>query len=106
MAWSAWMPLGSPPGGLADDLSVVSRADDHISIYARGRDGKLWQRAYWPGGGADWFAFDDGFLLASAPAAGSLGPTHEHVYAIGPDSQIWQRWWSTSWSPWQPRGRP
>ena len=91
--WSGWFALGAPPGGFAGAPSVISRNNTVCNIYVRGNDNALWQRAFWDGRWHDWGRHDDGGVLASEPALGSMGPDHEHVFVRGTDNQVWQKWW-------------
>jgi hypothetical protein len=72
-------------------------------MYVRGGDNILWQKAFSDG---EWTRHDDGRLLASAPALGSMGPNHEHVFVRGIDNQVWSKAWNNGWSQWVPQGAP
>lgn len=108
MGWSAWIPMGAPTGGFVGRPATICRNPSVTNIYARGADNRLWQRAYWNGVWGPWAQHNDGGVLASAPALGSMGPEHEHVFVKGTDGQVFQKWWSnsTGWSGWIPLGQP
>lgn len=108
MGWSAWIPMGSPAGGFLGRPATICRNPAVTNVYARGADNRLWQRAYWNGVWGAWAPHNDGGVLASAPALGSMGPEHEHVFVRGTDGQVFQKWWSntTGWSGWIALGQP
>jgi len=91
--WSAWTPLGQPPGGFLGAPSTVSRNSKVCNIYVRGADNALWQRAYWAGAWRPWERHDDDGRIASVPAPDSMTPDREHIFARGTDGQVWQKWW-------------
>ncbi|MBD0272213.1 MAG: matrixin family metalloprotease [Acetobacteraceae bacterium] len=91
--WSGWFALGAPPGGFVGAPAVVSRNNTVCNIYVRGNDNALWQKAWFNNAWHDWGRHDDGGVLASEPALGSMGPNHEHVFVRGTDNQVWQKWW-------------
>ena len=91
--WSGWVALGAPPGGFVGAPTVISRNNSVCNIYVRGIDNALWQRAYWNNAWHDWGRHNDGGVLASEPALGTMGPNHEHVFVRGTDNQVWQKWW-------------
>jgi len=92
--WSGWFALGAPPGGFQGAPSVISRNGSVCNIYVRGGDNALWQKAWFNNAWHDWGRHNDGGVLASEPAPGSMGPNHEHVFVRGTDSQVWQKWWN------------
>ena len=107
--WSGWVPQGAPAGGFTGGPATISRNGTVCNIYARGADNALWQKAYWNGawqGG--WQRHNDGGVLASDPALGSMGPDHEHVFVRGTDNQVWQKYWTGAhgWSGWFALGAP
>src|SRR5262245_57006101 len=106
MGWSGWIPLGAPPVGFVGAPSTVARNPGACNLYVCGGDNALWQRGWWDNQWHDWARHDDGGVLASEPAPGSLGPDHEHVFVRGTDDQVYQKWWSsgTGWSGWIPLG--
>ena len=63
------------------------------NIYVRGTDNALWQRAYYNNRWHNWARHNDGGVLASTPALGSMGPDHEHVFVRGTDNNVWQKYW-------------
>jgi len=91
--WSNWIGIGAPPGGFNGRPATLSRDSQVCNIYVRGNDNALWQRAYFNNRWYEWQRHDDGFVLASEPALGSMGPDHEHVVARGTDGQVWQKSW-------------
>ncbi|MDB5779113.1 MAG: hypothetical protein JWP77_965 [Polaromonas sp.] len=91
--WSGWVALGAPPGGFTGAPSVISRNGSVCNLYVRGADNALWQRAYWNNAWHGWGRHNDGGVLASEPALGTMGPDHEHVFVRGTDNQVWQKWW-------------
>jgi hypothetical protein len=106
--WSGWIPLGAPPGGFIGAPATVSRNATVANIYVRGSDNALWQRAFHDGNWDAWTRHNDGGVLASEVAVGSMGPDHEHLFIVGTDGRIWQKWWTQAggWSGWIPHGRP
>ena len=92
--WSAWFNLGSPPGGFTSGPATISRRNDVANIYVRGADNALWQRAWYDNQWHDWARHNDGGVLASEPALGSMGPNHEHVFVRGTDANVWQKFWT------------
>jgi hypothetical protein len=90
-SWSGWVALGKPPGGFIGAPSVISRNGSVCNIYVRGADNALWQKAWFDNSWHDWARHNDGAVLASEPALGSLGPNHEHVFIRGTDNQVWQK---------------
>jgi hypothetical protein len=106
--WSGWVALGRPDTGFVGAPSVVSRNNFVCNIYARGNDNALWQRAFFNGAWHGWGRHNDGGVLASEPALGSMGPDHEHVFVRGTDNQVWQKWWTGGggWSGWVALGAP
>ena len=91
--WSGWVALGQPSGGYVGPPAVISRNSDVCNIYVRGADNALWQKAYFNGAWHDWNRHNDGGMLASEPALGSMAPNHEHVFVRGTNNQVWQKWW-------------
>ena len=108
MTWSGWFNLGAPAGGLTGGPATISRNQDVCNIYVRGADNALWQRAYFGGRWHDWGRHNDGGIVCSEPALGSMGPDHEHVFVRGTDSNVWQKYWTRSggWSGWFNLGAP
>ena len=106
--WSGWVALGRPDTGFVGAPSVISRNNFVCNIYARGNDNALWQRAWFNNAWHDWARHNDGGVLASEPALGSMGPDHEHVFVRGTDNQVWQKWWKGGggWSGWVALGAP
>ena len=51
---------------------------------------------------------NDGGVLASMPAPGSMGPDHEHVFVRGTDGAVWSKAWTgaSGWSGWTSHGAP
>ena len=92
--WSGWFALGAPPVGFQGAPAVISRNGSVCNIYVRGGDNALWQKAWFNNAWHDWGRHNDGGVLASEPAPGSMGPNHEHVFVRGTDSQVWQKWWN------------
>jgi hypothetical protein len=72
---------------------VISRNNSVANVYVRGNDGALWQRAWAGNTWHGWGRHDDGGVLASEPAVGSMGPDHEHVFVRGTDDQVWSKRW-------------
>ena len=58
------------------------------NIYVRGADNALWQRAWFNNSWHAWARHNDGGVLASEPALGSMGPDHEHVFVRGTDANV------------------
>ena len=108
MGWSAWIPMGSPPGGFAGRPAALSRNSEVANVYVRGADDTLWQLAYWDGRWHGWGRHGDGALLASAPTIGSMGPNHEIVFVTGTDGALWGKYWvqGVGWSGWGSLGAP
>ncbi|MDO9708671.1 C1 family peptidase [Paracraurococcus lichenis] len=106
--WSNWVPLGAPAGGFTGAPSVISRNSTVCNIYVRGSDNALWQKAWFNNAWHDWGRHNDGGVLASEPALGSMGPNHEHVFIRGTDNQVWQKFWTAEkgWSGWFALGAP
>src|SRR5262245_57155274 len=102
MGWSKWVRISGPPGGLNGRPATLSRNPAATSIFVRGADNTLWQLDCRDGRWHGWPRHDAGPVLASAPAAGSLGPDHEIVFATGTDGTLWSRVWTsrTGWSGW------
>ena len=71
-----------------------SSSSDVANIYVRGADNALWQRAWYDNQWHDWARHNDGGVLASEPALGSMGPNHEHVFVRGTDANVWQKFWT------------
>ncbi len=92
--WSGWVALGAPAGGFVGAPSVISRNSAVCNIYVRGADNALWQKAWFNNAWHGWTRHNDGGVLASEPALGSMGPNHEHVFVRGTDNQVWQKWWT------------
>ena len=106
--WSAWVALGAPPGGINGAPAVVSRNNAVCNLYVRGNDNALWQKAWFDNKWHDWGRHNDGGVLASDPAVGTMGPDHEHVFVRGSDNNVWQKWWTKAqgWSAWVALGAP
>lgn len=106
--WSGWVPLGAPAAGMVEGPVTISRNGSVCNVYVWGGDNALWQGAYYDGQWHGWGRHEDGGVLASVPALGSMGPDHEHVFVRGTDSQVWQKWWTagSGWSGWIPLGAP
>ena len=106
--WSGWIALGAPSVGFVDGPVTISRNPSVCNVYVRGTDNALWQLAYWDGQWHPWGRHNDGGVLASEPALGSMGPDHEHVFVKGTDGSVWQKWWTgaTGWSGWIWLGAP
>jgi hypothetical protein len=99
VSWSSWVALDAPPVGFLGSPTSVARyhaAKSQIcNLYVRGGDSALWQRAY-DDGWSNWVRHNDSCVLASEPAAGSLGGNQEYVVARGTDGQVW---WKSWWRP-------
>ena len=93
MGWSGWFNLGGPPGGYTAGPATISRNGSVCNIYVRGADNALWQRAWYNNSWHPWARHNDGGVLASEPALGSMGPDHEHVFVRGTDANVWQKYW-------------
>jgi hypothetical protein len=93
-AHRGWVALGAPQGGFVGAPPVISRNNTVCNIYVRGSDNALWQRAWFNNAWHDWARHNDGGVSGSEPAAGSMGPDHEHVFVRGTDNQVWQTWWN------------
>jgi hypothetical protein len=108
MGWSAWIPMGTPPGGLIGRPATLYRDSQVTNVYVCGVDNALWQLACKEGRWLGWSRHDDGVPLVSAPAAGSMGPGHEILFAAGIDGALWSKWWNTGtgWSEWTSLGAP
>jgi hypothetical protein len=106
--WSSWTSHGAPSSGLVDGPAIVSRNPTVCNIYVQGADGALWQRAFFDGSWHDWGRHDDGAVIASMPAPGTMGLDHEHVFVRGTDGGVWSKAWtsSTNWSGWFGHGAP
>ena len=106
--WSGWFALGAPAGGFVGAPPVISRNGSVCNIYVRGVDNALWQKAWFNNAWHDWGRHNDGGVLASEPALGSMGPNHEHVFVRGTDNQVWQKFWqaNSGWSGWFALGAP
>jgi hypothetical protein len=106
--WSSWVAHGAPPGGFNGAPAAISRNSAVANIYVRGNDNALWQKAWFSNSWQDWGRHNDGGVLASKPALGSMGPDHEHVFVRGTDNQVWQIWWKEGqgWSAWVALGAP
>jgi len=91
MPWSAFVPLSG--GEINDAPTAVSRKPGFISVYAWGKDDRLWQISKYDGKWHGWQQHPDGFPLASRPVADSMGPDHEQVYVRGRDDVVWTKWW-------------
>jgi hypothetical protein len=76
------------------------------SVYVRGVDNALWQLDWRDGRWHGWDRHDDGMVLASSPAIGSMRPDHEIVFVAGTDGSLWRKEWTsgTGWSGWGPLG--
>jgi hypothetical protein len=108
MGWSAWIPMGNPPGGLIGRPATLTRNSHMTNVYVCGVDNALWQLACQEGRWLGWSRHDDGMPLASAPAVGSMGPEHEIIFAAGVDGALWSKWCTTGteWSEWTSLGAP
>ena len=106
--WSGWVGLGAPPGGFSGGPAVISRNGTVCNIYVRGNDNSLWQKGWFNNSWHDWSRHNDGGVLASDPAVGSMGPDHEHVFVRGTDNNVYQKWWTGAhgWSAWVALGAP
>ena len=108
MSWSGWFDIGAPAGGYNGAPATVSRNKDVCNVYVRGNDNALWQRGYYNGQWHPWGRHDDGGVLASKPALGSMGPDHEHVFVRGTDGNVYQKYWTAAggWRGWFNIGAP
>jgi hypothetical protein len=108
MGWSGWFNLGGPAGGFNGGPATISRNKDVCNIYVRGNDNALWQRAWFSNSWHPWGRHNDGGVLASEPALGSMGPDHEHVFVRGTDGNVWQKYWTAGggWKGWFNIGAP
>ena len=97
--WKGWFNIGAPPGGFQGGPATISRNKDVCNVYVRGNDNGLWQRAYWNGAWHGWERHNDGGVLASKPALGSMGPNHEHVFVRGTDGNVYQKYWDGAADP-------
>ena len=93
MGWSGWFNLGRPSVGFTGGPATISRNKDVCNIYVWGTDNALWQRDYYNNQWHDWGRHNDGGVLASEPALGSMGPDHEHVFVRGTNNNVWQKYW-------------
>jgi len=91
--WSGWFNLGRPSVGFTGGPATISRNKDVCNIYVWGTDNALWQRDYYNNQWHDWGRHNDGGVLASEPALGSMGPDHEHVFVRGTNNNVWQKYW-------------
>jgi hypothetical protein len=91
--WSGWFDIGAPAGGFAAGPATISRNKDVCNVYVRGNDNALWQRPYYNNQWYPWARHNDGGVLSSEPALGSMGPDHEHVFVRGTDGNVYQKYW-------------
>jgi hypothetical protein len=103
--WSNWSDLGTQQFTAAP--AIASWGSNHLEVFARGTDNRIWHNWYRFGGGgwSGWFAFDGGGFT-SAPAAVAYAPERLHVFARGADNRIYSRHHlgAGSWSAWAPLG--
>ncbi len=106
--WRGWSPMGAPAPGFVGRPATVSRSPQVWNVYVRGKDNALWQLAFHGRRRPVWSRHDDGGVLASPPAAGSMNSNHEHVFVRGTDGQVWVKWWlqASGWSAWAALGAP
>jgi hypothetical protein len=108
MTWNSWFSHGAPTAGFADGPSIVSGSNAVCNIYLRGGDNALWQKAFFNGVWHSWGRHNDGAVLASEPALGTMGTDHEHVFVRGTDGAVWSKAWNGAggWSGWFSHGAP
>ncbi len=100
-AWTAWEPLGSPPGGLASAPAAVSWAPGRIDVFAAGADGHLWHKWY----ASRWSGWESlGGVIVGAPAVASWAPGRLDVLARGSDNRLWHKWYQGGWFNWENLG--
>jgi hypothetical protein len=107
--WNGPVDLGAPPGGFNGSPAPISRNGSVDNVYVWGADHALWQLAWYDNRWHPWTRHDVPGKAGSAPAAGSMGPDHEHLFVRGStDGSLWQKWWTgrSGWSGWVNLGAP
>jgi hypothetical protein len=87
--WSAWFPLGAPPGGFQGAPSAIWRGTAGASLFVWGADHALWELPYDAGAWRAWQRHDSG--LSAEPAAGSMTAGTEQVFVRGNDGQAYRQ---------------
>ncbi len=100
-AWRGWGSLGQPSGVTLSNVSAVSQTSGKINVFARGSDGRLWQKwlvnGVWSPG---WNYIDGPSSSSSAPSAISFGNGHMDVFEIK-DGQLRHNWYKSDPSAWR-----
>lgn len=97
--WMGWQSLGGPfhPD---TEIGVATRNGNHFSIYARGMDNRLYQRAW---DGSAWTGWiDHGGVLTGGPSAVSWDGNREDVFVRDSAGALVHRGWDpwAGWSGW------
>lgn len=104
-SWRGWASLKHPDGITFNSAPAAVGWYGFMSVFARGTDGALWQRAWRDGGWQPWESI--GGQFTSGPAACSPFPGRIEVYGRGLDGAIWINIWADgAWNGWHSLGRP
>lgn len=99
--WSGWTDLGGSVNGRP---AVVALANGYLDVFARGTDGKIWERYRRPAGTwSGWIAVGGSVAAGSGPAAVETSDGTKYVVVQGTDGQGWSRsntaaGWSARWT--------
>ncbi len=96
--WSAWDPMGAPPGGATSDPSAVSWGNGRIDLFVRGgynpacvngtNTNALYHRAYANGSWGGWECL--GGILVTGPDAAAWGVGHMDIFLAGVNNVPWR----------------
>lgn len=109
--WRGWENLGKPAGvSKLSPPTVESSRNGQISLFARGSDGRLWERWYdngqWNSSGWNNLGGDQ---VSSKPTAVSFGNGHMDLFETTSDGSIRHRWYvpdGKGWRYWDYLGKP
>lgn len=108
--WRGWEYLGHPGNSpLVYSPAVISSGPGKINVFARGADGRLWEKWFDGQGWVGTWNNLGGDTVNSSMSAISWGGGHVDLFQTNGDGSIWHRYYlpdSTGWRGWSSIGRP
>lgn len=105
--WNDWSRLDATAGDVASSPTVVSRAEDRISIFYRNTSNVLKRIRWDEANPSTWIGpSSHGGGLDNNPSAVSANPDHIYVYSRAWDGNLWRRGLliGDGWTDWEPIG--
>ncbi|MBD2752005.1 hypothetical protein [Spirosoma validum] len=97
--WTEWFPVDSS-FKMDSSPTAVSANTGHRAIYARGKDGNVYHKA-WDGSWHGWESLGGkGVVKGDVAAVIVPGTNVTDLYMQGVDGGLWQQYWDNGWSGW------